>query len=181
MMVGKRRFRRPCARCWSDLLRDETTIWRIPLPHQNTIPMNRGMATDYPVECAYLSEDRIITQSTTNSEVETWPHWISVICIMWYHGRLNHCFFHFCQIWKQSNLLNFIYGMSRFNDRFYRNKINWHVEMKSISFFFVTNVVKNTGNYKYTVKLYFIGEKEERCCSSYYPLFFPFSPIILKE
>ena len=52
--------------------------------------------------------------------------------------------------------------MSRFNDRFYRNKINWHVEMKSVSFSFVTNVVKNTGNYKYTVKLCFVGEKEER-------------------
>jgi hypothetical protein len=40
---------------------------------------------------------------------------------------------------------------------------------------FVTNVVKSIGNYKYRVKLYFIGEKEERFRSLYYPLNFSLS------
>jgi len=46
-------------RCRSDFLWDETMFWRLPLQHQQTIPMNRGMVTTSPVECAYLSEVRI--------------------------------------------------------------------------------------------------------------------------
>jgi hypothetical protein len=54
--------------CRSNILRDETTIRRIFLQHKCSIQSCRNMAENYPMECAYLLEVRIITQSIFSSK-----------------------------------------------------------------------------------------------------------------